>query len=281
MTTEKVQCATHGETDQAFVCTHLAKESHALGFNREDPTDESLHPDAWCDDCEIIRAQCGGWTDEAEKLVNIALVCTRCYEHARIRNTKPSITLDDLANLRWKCSTCEEWHHGPCLDFGCSAPDYWPKDCGHSARWNVTNQGEFEKFDKSFLDEDYCAVDDEYFFARGIIRLPIVGSDQHFCWGVWGSLSRANFETLLRLDASGERAELAPMFSWLNSKLPHYPDTLHLKMYAHIQELGLRPQFELEPTGHPLSQEFHHGILPERVREIMLRELRDAGQPPA
>ena len=40
-------------------------------------------------------------------------------------------------------------------------------------------------------------------------------------------------------------------------------------MYAHIQEPEFRPHFELELTEHPLSQEYHHGITPERVREIM------------
>ncbi len=90
--------------------------------------------------------------------------------------------------------------------------------------------------------------------------------------------SRANFETLLKLESSEERVDAEPMFSWLNTKLPDYPDTLGLKLYAHTQEPGMRPHFELEPSDHPLSQEYPYGIQPERVREIMLRELKDAGQ---
>ena len=66
-----------------------------------------------------------------------------------------------------------------------------------------------------------------------------------------------------------KRVELPPMFSWLSNNIDEYPETLNLKMYAHIQELTQRPFFELEPTDHPLSQEYHHGISPERVREIM------------
>ncbi|MGP8251765.1 MAG: DUF2199 domain-containing protein [Terracidiphilus sp.] len=275
---DKVQCETHGETDQAFVCSHLARESHGLGFNCEEGSDESPFPDAWCDDCEIIRAAHGGWSDESQELVKIALVCTKCYERTRIRNTKPAVTLDDLANLRWKCPSCEEWHYGPCLDFGFSAPSYWSSSYDRGKRWAVTEQGEIEKSNKSFLDEDYCAVDDEHFFVRGVLHLRIVGTDETLRWGIWGSLSRANFEILLKLDASGESANLEPMFSWLSSRIPDYPDTPSVKMHARIQEPGMRPHFELEPTDHPLAQEFHHGILPERVREIMLRELRNAGQ---
>ena len=59
------------------------------------------------------------------------------------------------------------------------------------------------------------------------------------------------------------------MFSWLSNRIDDYPDTLNLKMHAYIQEFEIRPIFQLEPTDHPLSQEYHHGITPERVREIM------------
>lgn len=71
------------------------------------------------------------------------------------------------------------------------------------------------------------------------------------------------------------RTELEPMFSWLSNNISEYPDTLNLKMYAHIKEPPDRPIFELESTDHPLSQEYYHGISPERVREIMMRQLRE------
>jgi hypothetical protein len=98
--------------------------------------------------------------------------------------------------------------------------------------------------------------------------LPIIGSAETFRRGVWGSLSRANFETLLNKEADPKRIELPVMFSWLSTDIPEYPETLNLKMYAHIQKLDLRPHFELEPTEHPLSKEYHKGITPERVKEI-------------
>ena len=47
-------------------------------------------------------------------------------------------------------------------------------------------------------------------FVRGLIHLPIIGAADSFCWGVWGSLSRANFEALLKADDNGERVDLPP-----------------------------------------------------------------------
>jgi hypothetical protein len=52
---DTVQCDTHGETNQAFVCVHLTAEASGLGFNREDPDSENPTPDAWCDNCDTPR----------------------------------------------------------------------------------------------------------------------------------------------------------------------------------------------------------------------------------
>jgi hypothetical protein len=273
---DKIECATHGECWQTFVCTHLTGESVGLGFNRNDATEEDPFPDAWCDDCELIRAAHDGWNEESEKLAKIVLLCSGCYERARIRNTRTSVTLDDLKDLRWKCGTCEEWHTGPCLDFGLDAPDCWQEEHAKASRRAKLLPSWSKSRHKAFLDEDFCAIEDRDFFVRGLIHLPIIGAGETFRWGVWGSLSRDNFEKLLKLDGNPKRVALPPMFSWLSNRIPEYPDTVSLKMYAHIQEPGQRPHFELEPTDHPLAQEYHHGISPERVKEIMMGRLRGA-----
>jgi len=274
---DKIECATHGECRETFVCTHLLGESAGLGFNREEPTEDNPFPDAWCDDCQLIFEAHGGWNEESEKLVKISLLCSGCYERARIRNTRTSVTLDDLKDLRWKCHTCDEWHTGPCLDFGYDEPFYWDKEHAEANRRSRLLPSWSKQRPKTFLDEDFCAMDDENFFVRGLIHLPIVGAGESFRWGVWGSLSRQNFETLLEMNEDPKRAELPAMFSWLSNRIPDYPDTLSLKMHAHIQELRQRPHFRLELSDHPLSQEYHHGITAERVKEIMLGRLRQHG----
>lgn len=258
--TDKIHCDTHGESEKAYVCTHLVGERTGLGFNRTEPTQDNPFPDAWCDNCDLIRTAHGGWNEESEKLASISLLCSGCYERARIRNERPNVTFDDLANLRWKCSSCGEWHQGPSLDFGYSEPHYWSRELESSSAPGT------------FLTDDYCAIRGDNFFVRGIIHLPIIGTGESFAWGVWGSLSRENFEKLRAL-SEDDAAQLPPMFSWLSTKLPDYPDTLNLKMYAHPQIHNQRPHFRLEKTDHPLAQEYHHGITPERVRELMRRLL--------
>ena len=263
---ETVRCATHGERQQVFVCTHLAGDAVSLGFNSDEPTEANPFPDAWCDNCELIRASHGSWNDEAQALAKISLLCSGCYQRTRIRNTRPELTLDDLATLRWKCDSCDEWHTGPCLDFSYDEPYYWRKEY-------KTVNGAPGRRQRTFLTGDYCAIDDEHFFVRGFIPLPIVGTNETFNWGVWGSLSRENFDTVLEMDDNPKAAELPPMFSWLSSKIAEYPETLSLKMYAHMQPGNQRPWFELEPSPHPLAQEYKSGILPEKIRQIMMCRL--------
>ena len=273
---EKVECATHGESDATYVCAHLLGGSTGLGFNRDEPTSDTPFPDAWCDDCELIRAAHDGWDEESEKLTKISLLCSKCYQRTRIRNTRTSISLDDLADLRWKCGSCEEWHTGPCLDFGYDSPHYWSEAHEESSRVAGLLPIGSKNRSETFLNEDYCAINDRDFFVRGLVQLPIIGTADNFCWGVWGSLSRENFETLLKEEEDPKRVELPAMFSWLSTQIPECPDTLSLKMYACIQEPGNRPIFELEKTDHPLSLEFHEGITPERVKEIMRGRLQDS-----
>jgi len=270
---ETVHCETHGESKRAFICIHLMEDSSGLGFNREEPTEGDAYPDAWCDKCELVRTRHGGWDDVPDDLCKIVVVCCECYERSRVRNTHTSLTLADLDGLRWKCGSCDEWHSGPLLDLSFDAPASWPKGHPAGSRWDVLPSGAIYKGSTSFLDDDYCVVNNEHSFVRGLIHLPIVGTCEAFCWGVWGSLSAANFETLLRLEDDPRQATLPPMFSWLNSNIAEYPNTLTLKMKARIEARGLRPHFDLERSDHPLSREFYEGITPERVKEIMFRSL--------
>ena len=254
------------------MCSHLSGGSAALGFHRAEPREEDPFPDAWCDDCNLIFEANNGWNDDSQGLVEIQVLCSACYEQSRIRNSRTDVSFADLSTLRWKCGSCEEWHYGPCLDFGFTSPYYWTIEDDEKNQEDIAESG-FAELPTTLLTDDICIRNGEDYFIRGILHLPIIGTAETLRWGVWGSLSRENFEKLIAMNDDPERVDLPPMFSWLSTNIDDYPETLNLKMYAHIQELNQRPIFELEPTDHPLAQEYHHGITPERVKEIMRRHV--------
>ena len=105
------------------------------------------------------------------------------------------------------------------------------------------------------MNDDLCVMDGEHFFMRGSIEIPIIGTDEHFIWGVWVSLSEANFD---KVNECWDKQELLePMFGWLSTDLPYELETVSLKRW-----------FIQEPTDHPLAVEFREGITMERVQEI-------------
>lgn len=82
---EMVECGEHGLREETYVCKHLAT-NNVVGFNSLDPSADNPRPDAWCDECEEIRSRFGDWTEEAERLITVVLLCGGCYDAAKRRN---------------------------------------------------------------------------------------------------------------------------------------------------------------------------------------------------
>lgn len=158
--------------------------------------------------------------------------------------------------FRFKCRTCEQWHEGvPSLV--AEAPLYY---------YSIP---EAERAVRCDLTTDVCIIDEEFFFVRGLIEIPVESLEEIFSWGVWMSLSKASFDEYLAHHDNAARAALGPYFGWLSAALPAYPDTENLKTRVHPREPGLRPLVELEPTDHPLAIEQRQGISQQRLAEIL------------
>jgi hypothetical protein len=93
-----IECTEHGTRETTYVCRHLPG-AEGLGFNYgfadEDP--DALFPDAWCDACEAVREREGGWNERTEAAAGIQLLCSDCYQKARLLNW-PRRTHRDLAD---------------------------------------------------------------------------------------------------------------------------------------------------------------------------------------
>jgi hypothetical protein len=127
---------------------------------------------------------------------------------------------------------------------------------------------EEKRENRVLIDTDLCVVDNRYFFIRGLLPLPILGTAQSFDWLVWASLSKKNFNRAADLWETRGREKEPPYFGWLNSRLPFYPDTSELKVNVHTLPVGTRPTIELEQSKHPLSIEQRDGITMERAKSL-------------
>lgn len=156
----------------------------------------------------------------------------------------------------YQCATCGEFHPELPMHFGPHAPFEW---------YAIP---EAERAARCELNADLCVIDRTHFYILGNIEIPVIGSQEHFSWDVWVSLSDRNFLRTLDLWETAGRESEPPMFGWLCNELPGYPSTLSLKTMIHTRAVGVRPYIQLEPTDHPLAVEQRTGITLARVQEI-------------
>jgi hypothetical protein len=165
--------------------------------------------------------------------------------------------------MNYSCKTCGQIHEGLPLSYGADAPYYW------------YGLEEKERKKRAILSSDQCIIDDEYFFVLGQLEIPILNSNEVFCWLVWVSLSKANFERMSKLWRKEGRESEPPYFGWLSTSIDGYPETVGLKTNVHTRPVNQGAYVELEPTDHPLAIEQREGISWERIQSIAESLLHD------
>lgn len=124
------------------------------------------------------------------------------------------------------------------------------------------------------LRSDWCRYTDAQgpqHFIRTLLEVPIHGVSAPFLWGVWVSLSQANFQRYLETYDAPDVTDR--YFGWLCNRLPEYPDTYAMKTMVQVRSAGQRPVIELEPTDHPLALDWRQGISIARAQELAERVL--------
>lgn len=164
--------------------------------------------------------------------------------------------MSDTNLFRFMCSECGVEHNGA-PSFSYSMPSY------------CSDVPAEERAARTKLNDDFCIVDSEFFFIRTCLEIPIHGFAEPFTWGVWVSVSQANFE--LYAQGFKDPHQSGNYFGWFDNRLPFYPQTLGLKTRALVQPAGKRPLLELEPTDHPLSIDQRDGVSRERAALIAER----------
>lgn len=80
------------------------------------------------------------------------------------------------------------------MSYSTIAPDVWDPS--------------FESDPNSMLSSGQCVIKGQHFFIRGLIEIPVIGSEDVFSWGVWVSLSKENFAGALDVwNTEGREAE--------------------------------------------------------------------------
>ena len=123
-----------------------------------------------------------------------------------------------------------------------------------------------------FLSDDLCVVNN-WFFVRGCIEIPVIGTGDSLTWVTWALIGRDEYARILRMWENPERVFERPYKGLLATEIPGYRKTLFLKAWVHTRTAGEHTWIELDRSKNRLSIEQHEGITMARLQEVAEQRL--------
>jgi hypothetical protein len=155
------------------------------------------------------------------------------------------------------CSVCGQPHEGADA-WGYNQPQYWAQLTEAERR-------------EGRINDDLCATDDQFFFVRAVLTLPLIdGPQKEFDMAVWGTLSSYDFKRYIE-SFGGSQAALGPMSSYLATNIGQFPGSLNLEADLIPRDGGLRPLMKLRDADHPLVRAQRNGIRLHDAIDITLQ----------
>lgn len=164
--------------------------------------------------------------------------------------------------FEFRCNCCGEIHRGS-PSFAYAKP---------AAYFSVP---ENERETSIRIDSDTCVIEDEEYYIRAVLEIPIVGVDEPFMWGVWVSQSRESFERYMATYDDDQSEDGS--FGWLAVAMPGYDLTEPGEPFEQIacdvrwSVPGARPTLAPHEIDHPIYHDFINGISWDRAIELALK----------
>lgn len=170
-------------------------------------------------------------------------------------------------SFQYECHECGVVHVGT-PSFGLRFPAHYFDVPENERDARVTVNGDLCKIEPNQADFD----GDTIYFIRTILEIPIKGSNEPICWGVWVTQSKESFEEYTETydtDQTGRRS-----FGWLVVDLPYYNGSdcnaplAYLECDVQWGGPGQRPEIHLWAHEHQLSVDQHNGISWRKAAKI-------------
>ena len=163
---------------------------------------------------------------------------TETYENPSESQCQPTA-------MTFVCKRCGQTHEGlPGIAF--------------DQPWYAHDVPRDQRSERVQLTDDLCIVDNEYYFIRGVILIPIRDYPEPLVIGAWVSQKKENYDTYVN---NIDSADIGPFFGWLSNEFLFGGESAaHLKTMVHFQGSSERPHIQLEPTEHPLAMAQTNGL---------------------
>jgi len=152
------------------------------------------------------------------------------------------------------CSVCGEHHDQRLLDIRLALP--------HAIHLLAADA----RTRRAWLADDFAVLDDERFFVRGFLELPIPGIDDRFAYGSWVEVSMPDFQELMRHWHDDEQFDAVECT--IANELEPYRDTLGLRGTLRATAPDKLPAIELADAPHDIVDAQRRGISVGRSDEL-------------
>jgi hypothetical protein len=160
----------------------------------------------------------------------------------------------------FQCPCCGKSFNGV-FDIHYDHPDPWP----HGKYRD--NGGQDVKVGTDVLGSDICIAQDAY-FVRGLVEIPIIGTETRFAFGVWSTLKKENFAAYLDAYGTDDELKIGPYFGWLCNDLPNYGIRGAMKSEVSFRGGGIRPSFHVWDERSSLGHDQHAGITFDQLLDL-------------
>jgi hypothetical protein len=168
-----------------------------------------------------------------------------------------------MAPDSYACSHCGKNHSTVEFSFAADFPDTYA---------NLTKE---ERDTRAIVATDQCIIDQEQFYVRGCIELPVRNSEAAFLWGLWARVHERDYDEIEEYwEFEGKDNRIGPYKGRLANSLELYPETLNMKLEIKIQPVGTRPLFYLLDKEHPMALEQETGLTRQKAEEYACLLLR-------
>jgi hypothetical protein len=162
--------------------------------------------------------------------------------------------------LAFVCGFCGEHHDEQMLDIRMQFPD---------PVFGLSDEERQERVDHAddatILDPDTPVA---RFFVRGLLELPIAGTEELFAYGAWVEMEKDAFRRIGHLWWDPRGREEPPFPGRLANELAPYRATSGLSCELKLQDVDRVPAIRLVASEHPLSVDQRSGITFERVHDL-------------
>ena len=152
------------------------------------------------------------------------------------------------------CSVCGEHHDERLLDVRLGLPQVI----------HVLDADARQR--RAWLADDFAVLDDERFFVRGLLELPVPGLGDRFAYGTWVEVAMEDFQELMR--RWHDEAQFDAVECTLANELEPYRETVGLGGTLHATAPDKLPRVELADAPHDLVEAQRRGISVDRSDEL-------------